>query len=310
MPPAVSSAMSSSSGSPGRTLAPALDALDRRLAAPVGEADSLGRTARLRPPAAVAHRAGRESSSRARRRARVARLGRALHDTRAQSGEAFRRGSRRRSRRSGACAAHPRSVRLEWLPSKSPNRTSPRSRDDLDLHVAARECDRRRLARATRTARQAERRRGTRRAALASARACSRPRAVSGESPPTMRSALASLSPCRARTSSSIEPEQPGRIVGDEHPHLPLGHPRLEEARADLAERVGRQRIVRLPEIGAERRPLRARPSGSSRRACRSASCGSSTPRRTCRASARSARRAPQVASPRPSSPRSRSSDG
>src|SRR5581483_3598720 len=93
-----------------------------------------------------------------------------------------------------------------------------------------------------------------------SARACSRPVAVSGASPPTTPAAAVTLSPCRHSTTSSIHAQEPSGIVRDEHPHLALRHARLEQARADLPERVDRERVVRLPEVGAERRALGADP--------------------------------------------------
>src|SRR5919202_3333853 len=95
-------------------------------------------------------------------------------------------------------------------------------------------------------------------------RACSRPSSVSGTgtatSPLIALRTLYSLSAWRARIASSIDAEEPPRVVGDEHPHLPFGHARLEQPRADLAERVRRVGVVRLAEAGAERRVLRADP--------------------------------------------------
>src|SRR5918912_898980 len=95
-------------------------------------------------------------------------------------------------------------------------------------------------------------------------RACSRPRSVSATgtatSPLIAPRTLYSLSAWRARIASSIDAEEPPGVVGDEHPHLTLGHARLEQPRADLAEGVRRVGVVRLAEVGAERGVLGADP--------------------------------------------------
>ena len=115
-----------------------------------------------------------------------------------------------------------------------------------------------------------------------------RPSARAASGSPLRPAAPASLSPCRARIASSIDPQQPRRVVGDDAtaPRARSCRPRAAASRSCGTSR--RERVVRLTEVGAERRALGPDPSGSSPRGCRSASCGSSTPRRTCRASARS----------------------
>src|ERR671936_273318 len=88
-------------------------------------------------------------------------------------------------------------------------------------------------------------------------RACSRPSFVSATgtatSPLIAPRTLYSLSAWRARMASSIDAEEPARVVGDEHPHLALGPARLEQPRADLAEGVRRVGVVRLDEVCVER---------------------------------------------------------